>query len=292
MIKSMTGFGRSIYENEGREYIIEIKSVNNRYNDISIKMPRSLNYLEERIKKEILNSVSRGKIDLYITFNNNSDLGKDIKINTDIAKKYINELKKLSTQTNIIDNINIIDISKFPDVLNIKVDETAEEVIEGELLTALSKAIDSFVDMRTREGIKISKDLETRIKVISGKVEQISKVSTGLVEEYIVKLETRIKELLKTDVVDQTRLAQEVVIYSDKCSVEEEITRLRSHISQFLNLIKEEKPVGKKLDFLIQEMNRETNTIGSKANNLEITNLVVDVKTELENIREQVQNIE
>ena len=292
MIKSMTGFGRSIYENEGREYIIEIKSVNNRYNDISIKMPRSLNYLEERIKKEILNSVSRGKIDLYITFNNNSDLGKDIKINTDIAKKYINELKKLSTQTNIIDNINIIDISKFPDVLNIKVDETAEEVIEGELLTALSKAIDSFVDMRTREGIKISKDLETRIKVISGKVEQISQVSTGLVEEYIVKLETRIKELLKTDVVDQTRLAQEVVIYSDKCSVEEEITRLRSHISQFLNLIKEEKPVGKKLDFLIQEMNRETNTIGSKANNLEITNLVVDVKTELENIREQVQNIE
>lgn len=292
MIKSMTGFGRSIYENEGREYIIEIKSVNNRYNDISIKMPRSLNYLEERIKKEILNSVSRGKIDLYITFNNNSDLGKDIKINTDIAKKYIDELKKLSTQTNIIDNINIIDISKFPDVLNIKVDETAEEVIEGELLTALSNAIDSFVDMRTREGIKISKDLETRIKIISEKVEQISKVSTGLVEEYIVKLETRIKELLKTDVVDQTRLAQEVVIYSDKCSVEEEITRLRSHISQFLNLIKEEKPVGKKLDFLIQEMNREINTIGSKANNLEITNLVVDVKTELENIREQVQNIE
>ena len=133
---------------------------------------------------------------------------------------------------------------------------------------------------------------ENLIGIISEKIEQISNISTGLVEEYIVKLETRIKELLKTDVIDQTRLAQEVVIYSDKCSVEEEITRLNSHISQFLNLTNENIAVGKKLDFLIQEMNRETNTIGSKANNLEITNLVVDIKTELENIREQVQNIE
>ena len=160
------------------------------------------------------------------------------------------------------------------------------------MLTALSNSIKSFIDMREKEGSKIKQDLEERIKVISEKIEKISNISTGLVEEYIVKLETRIKELLKTDVVDQSRLAQEVVIYSDKCSVEEEITRLKSHISQFLNLTNEDIPVGKKLDFLIQEMNRETNTIGSKANNLEITNLVVDIKTELENVREQVQNIE
>ena len=288
----MTGFGRSIYENEGREYLIEIKSVNNRFNDINIKMPRSLNYLEEKIKKQILKFVSRGKIDLYITFNNNSDLGKNIKLNTEVAKKYIDELKKLSKETEIIDNINIMDISKFPDVLNIRVEETAEEIIEKELLIALSNSIKSFIDMREKEGDKIKQDLEGRIKVISDKINEISNISTGLVEEYIVKLETRIKELLKTDVVDQTRLAQEVVIYSDKCSVEEEITRLKSHISQFLNLTNEDIPVGKKLDFLIQEMNRETNTIGSKANNLQITNLVVDIKTELENIREQVQNIE
>lgn len=292
MIKSMTGFGRSVYENEGREYLIEIRSVNNRFNDINVKMPRSLNYLEEKIKKEILNSVSRGKIDLFITFNNNSDLGKSIKLNTEIAKKYIKELKKLSKETEIIDNINIMEISKFPDVLNIRVEETAEEIIEKELLIALNTAIKSFIDMREKEGSKIKQDLENRIKIISNKIKEISNISTGLVEEYIVKLETRIKELLKTDVVDQTRLAQEVVIYSDKCSVEEEITRLKSHISQFLNLTTENIPVGKKLDFLIQEMNRETNTIGSKANNLEITNLVVDIKTELENIREQVQNIE
>ena len=292
MIKSMTGFGRSVYENEGREYLIEIKSVNNRFNDINIKMPRSLNYLEEKIKKEILKSVSRGKIDLYITFNNNSDLGKSIKLNTEIAKKYIEELKKLSKETEIIDNINIMEISKFPDVLNIKVEEAAEEIIEKELLTALNNSIKSFIDMREQEGSKIKQDLEKRIRVILEKIEKISSISTGLVEEYIVKLETRIKELLKTDVVDQTRLAQEIVIYSDKCSVEEEITRLKSHISQFLNLTNEDIPVGKKLDFLIQEMNRETNTIGSKANNLGITNLVVDIKTELENVREQVQNIE
>ena len=292
MIKSMTGFGRSTYENEGREYIIEIKSVNNRFTDINIKMPRNVNYLEEKIRKQILSNISRGKVEVSIQLNNNSDLGKKINLNTDIAKKYVEELKKLSEETNIIDNINIMDVARFPDVLNIRIDEEAEEVIEKELFTALDSAIDSFLDMRQKEGSKIKVDLENRIEVIKRKIEQISSISAGLVDEYVVKLETRIKELLKTDVVDQTRLAQEVVIYSDKCSVEEEITRLKSHISQFLNLLNENIAIGKKLDFLIQEMNRETNTIGSKANNLEITNFVVDIKTELENIREQIQNIE
>ena len=292
MIKSMTGFGRSTYENEGREYIIEIQSVNNRFTDINIKMPRNLNYLEEKIRKQILSNISRGKVEVSIQLNNNSDLGKKINLNTDIAKKYVEELKKLSEETNIIDNINIMDVARFPDVLNIRIDEEAEEVIEKELFTALDSAIDSFLDMRQKEGSKIKVDLENRIEVIKQKIEQISSISAGLVDEYVVKLETRIKELLKTDVVDQTRLAQEVVIYSDKCSVEEEITRLKSHISQFLNLLNENIAIGKKLDFLIQEMNRETNTIGSKANNLEITNFVVDIKTELENIREQIQNIE
>ena len=292
MIKSMTGFGRSTYENDGREYIVEIKSVNNRFNDINIKMPRNLNYLEEKIRKQILSNISRGKVEVSIQLNNNSDLGKKINLNTDIANRYIEEIKKLTEETNIIDNITIMDIAKFPDVLNIKIDEEAEEIIEKELFIALDSAIDSFLDMRQKEGSKIKVDLENRIEVIKQKIEQISSISAGLVDEYVVKLETRIKELLKTDVVDQTRLAQEVVIYSDKCSVEEEITRLKSHISQFLNLLNENIAIGKKLDFLIQEMNRETNTIGSKANNLEITNFVVDIKTELENIREQIQNIE
>ena len=180
----------------------------------------------------------------------------------------------------------------MPEVFNLKIEDEDEELLWGELSECLNNAITSFIIMRETEGTKIKEDLEKRIELVLEKINKISGISTGLVEEYIVKLEKRVNELLKVTPVDETRLAQEIVIYSDKCSVEEELTRLRSHISQFLNLLSEDKAIGKKLDFLIQEMNRETNTIGSKANSLEITNLVVDIKTEIENIREQVQNIE
>ena len=292
MLKSMTGFGRSKYEIDGREYLVEIKSVNNRYSDVSIKMPRSISFLEEKVKKVVSSAITRGKVDVFISFSNYSEKGKSIKFNTELAKKYIEELKLLKDETDIIDNIGVIDISKMPEVFNLKVDEEDDKLLWTELEECLNNALTSFVLMRETEGNKIKEDLENRIKEVSKQIEKISKISTGLVEEYIVKLEKRVNDLLKTAVVDEARLAQEIVIYSDKCSVEEELTRLRSHIVQFLNLLNEDKAVGKKLDFLIQEMNRETNTIGSKANNLEITNLVVDIKTEIENIREQVQNIE
>lgn len=292
MLKSMTGFGRSKYENEGREYLVEIKSVNNRYSDISIKLPRNIIFLEEKVKTAISNSISRGKVDVFINFINNSEKGKKIKINTELAKQYIDELKRLQNETEIIDNIGIMEICKMPEVLNLEIEDDDEILLWQELSECLNNAITSFLLMRENEGAKIKEDLEKRIECVKEKIEKISEISTGLVEEYVVKLEKRVNELLKTSVVDETRLAQEIVIYSDKCSVEEELTRLRSHISQFLNLLNETNPIGKKLDFLIQEMNRETNTIGSKANSLEITNLVVDIKTEIENIREQVQNIE
>lgn len=293
MIKSMTGFGRSKYEVDRREYLVEIKSVNNRYSDISIKMPRNISFLEEKVKKLIANNISRGKIDVFINFTNNSEKGKEIKINAELAKMYIEELRKLQNETEIIDNIGIMDIAKMPEVLNLKIENEDEELLWQELEECLNNAVTGFVLMRETEGKKIKEDLEKRIAIIKQKIEKISEISTGLIEEYIVKLEKRINELLKNTVIDEARLAQEVVIYSDKCSVEEELTRLKSHISQFLDFLNEEgMPIGKKLDFLIQEMNRETNTIGSKANNLEITNLVVDIKTEIENIREQVQNIE
>ena len=292
MLKSMTGFGRSKYENEGREYLVEIKSVNNRYNDISIKLPRNISFLEEKVKTAITNSISRGKVDVFINFINNSEKGKKIQINTELAKQYIEQLKNLQTETGIIDNIGIMEICKMPEVLNLKIEDDDENLLWQELSECLNNAITSFLLMRENEGEKIKEDLEKRIEHVKEKIEKISEISTGLVEEYVVKLKKRVNELLKTTVVDDTRLAQEIVIYSDKCSVEEELTRLRSHISQFLNLLNEINPIGKKLDFLIQEMNRETNTIGSKANNLEITNFVVDIKTELENIREQIQNIE
>lgn len=290
-MKSMTGFGRANYENDGRIYNIEIKSVNHRYTDVSVKMPRSISYLEEKVKKEITNSISRGKVDVYITFENNSAKGKNIKINKELAKIYIDELKELASENDINSNIPVTEISKFPDVLVIENVEE-EDIIWNELEVVLKEALENFIVMRTQEGNKIKEDLEKRIARIEEKVSKISEYSTGLVEEYVVKLETRIKEILKTDVVDHERLNQEIVIYADKCSIEEELTRLNSHIVQFRNFINMENPIGKKIDFLIQEMNRETNTIGSKSGSLEITNMVIEIKTEIEDIREQIQNIE
>lgn len=290
-MKSMTGFGRARYEDNNRIYNIEIKSVNHRYNDITVKLPRSISYLEEKIKREISSKISRGKIDIFINFENNSAEGKNIRINKELAEIYIKELKEIASENGINENIPVTEISKFPDVLTIENIED-EDTIWKELLICLSDAISNFLQMRENEGNKIKEDLNTRIEKVLNKVCEISKYSTGLVNEYVVKLETRIKEILKTDVIDKERLAEEVVIYADKCSVEEEITRLNSHINQFKELINVDTPIGKKIDFLIQEMNRETNTIGSKSGSLLITNLVIDIKTELEDIREQIQNIE
>ncbi|MBR0350527.1 MAG: YicC family protein [Clostridia bacterium] len=291
MIKSMTGYGKSTISQNLREYQVEIKSINHRYSDISIKMPRKICYLEDEVKKEILKQVNRGKVDVFISFYDSSKEGNDVKINTEIAKLYINQLRSLAQEENLNSNIEVTDIARFPDVLEIK--QTSEdETIKLELLEAVKQATTELIKMREAEGTKINLDFQNRLKYIEDKVVKISKLSTGLIDNYVVKLEDRIKELLKTDTVDQTRLAQEVVLYADKCSVEEEITRLNSHIAQFRKLLETNEPIGKKLDFLVQEMNRETNTIGSKANNLEITNLVVDIKTEIENIREQIQNVE
>ncbi len=287
----MTGYGKANLEKNEKEYQVEIKSVNHRYLDISVKMPRMLSYLEEAVKKEIATYVKRGKIDVFITFQNNSTEGKEIKINTEIAKIYIDELKRLAKQEEISANIEVTEISKFPDVLSIQ-NNQEDETIKDELIETVRRATKNLVQMRQVEGQKIAEDLRERIQTIQEKVKEISSLSTGLIEEYVVKLEGRIKEILKNQEVDPARLAQEVVIYADKCSVEEEVTRLKSHISQFQKLLDSEEAIGKKLDFIIQEMNRETNTIGSKANNLEITNNVIDVKTELENVREQIQNIE
>ena len=291
MIKSMTGYGRAKLSKDDREYQIEIKSVNHRYLDISVRIPKQLSYLEETIKKEIAKKVKRGKIDVFVTFENNSLEGKEIKINTELAKAYIDELKKLAEKENILSDIQVTEISKYPDVLNIQSSQDDEKITE-EVLETITIATDNLVQMRETEGNKISEDLLKRLNIINKKVEEIAKLSTGLIEEYVVKLEERITEILKTQEIDKTWLAQEVVIYADKCSIEEEVTRLNSHISQFKNLLNSNEAIGKKLDFIIQEMNRETNTIGSKANNLEITNGVIDIKTEIENIREQVQNIE
>lgn len=287
----MTGYGKANLTKNEKEYLVEIKSVNHRYLDICVKMPKVLSYLEEEVKKEIAKQIKRGKIDVFITFQNNQAKAKDININQEIAKIYIDELKKLAKQEEILANIEVTEIAKLPDVLVIQ-NNQEDESVKDELLEVVSHATDKLLQMRTIEGSKMAEDIRTRIQLIQEKVKEISLLSTGLIEEYVVKLEGRIKEILNNNEVEKARLAQEVVIYADKCSVEEEITRLKSHLSQFEKLLNTTEAMGKKLDFIMQEMNRETNTIGSKANNLEITNDVIDIKTELENIREQIQNIE
>ena len=291
-MNSMTGFGRAKLESSTREYLVEIRSVNHKYADITVKIPRNLLYLEDKIRKAVLNRISRGKIEIYVNYANYGLEGKNIIINKELAKKYIEELSLLAEENNISSGLRATEISKMPDVLNVQVEDDASELIWNELSECLENALDNFVEMRKLEGEKIKQDLENRLQIIAKNVDEISNYSTGLVEEYVVKLEERIKEILKVDVVDQTRLAQEIVIYSDKFSTEEELTRLKSHISQFAKLMSLEGPCGKKIDFLVQEMNRETNTIGSKAGKLEITNLVIELKAELEDIREQIQNIE
>ncbi len=291
MIKSMTGFGRGKYENEGRIYTVEIKSVNHKYSDINIRLPRFLNSVEDNIRKRINAEISRGKIDVFINFENFSSRGTSIKINKELAKEYLTQLKSLAEETNIDFNVSVIDVSKLPEILKLE-DEEDEELISSELMIAVDEAIKNFVKMRETEGTKLIEDIEKRIYLIEEKVKEITSFSSTLVEDYIAKLQERVNELLKPGTVDENRLMQEIVIFSDKSSIEEELTRLKSHISQFLNLIKQSSPIGKKIDFLIQEINREVNTIGSKANCLEITNRVIEIKTEVENIREQIQNIE
>ena len=291
MVKSMTGYGKSSLSINSREYQVEIKAVNHKYIDTNIKMPRVISYLEEDIRKLIASKIKRGKIDVLISFENFSKDGNDIRINTELAKIYIQNLRKLAEEENISANIEVTEITRLPDVLIIK-NNFDEDQIKTELLQTVEDAINQLIEMRQNEGEKISRDILTKIAEIETKKQEIFSLSTGLIDEYIVKLETRIKELLNTEELDKSRLMQEVVIYADKCSVEEEITRLTSHIEQLRNLINADEPSGKKLDFIIQEMNRETNTIGSKANNLEITNRVVDIKTILEDVREQIQNIE
>ena len=278
MIKSMTGYGKEFLIIDSREYQVEIKSVNHRYLDISIKLPRALSYLEEKIKRIIASKVKRGKFDVYVNFINNSTEGKNIKINTEIAKMYIKELKELAENENLISDINVMEIAKLPEVLNIQ-NTQEDDIIEKELEKVMTNAVDNLIAMRVAEGNKIEKDLIERLDIINEKVKEISELSTGLIQEYVVKLEGRIKELLTDQDIDKNRLAQETVIYADKCSIQEEVTRLDSHIAQFKQILNSNEAMGKKLDFLIQEMNRETNTIGSKANNLEITNAVIDIKT-------------
>lgn len=291
-MRSMTGFGRQILECNGRRYIIEIKSVNNKYCDISIKLPRTISFAEEVIKKEIAKKISRGKVEVVINYEEYDAIENKVTINKKVVKEYINQINQIAQELEINNNMDISRILTLPEALTIN-RKNDEDEIKKELIDCTKKVVEDFIMMRETEGNIIKEDLTKRVDKIESIVEKISAKSAGLIEEYVVKLKKRIKELLNTDVIDKERLAQEVVIYADKSSVEEEITRLKSHIIQIRKIMNNvEDAIGKKLDFIIQEMNRETNTIGSKSASAEITNLVIDMKVEIEDIREQIQNIE
>lgn len=290
-MKSMTGFGRASLESNGKNYIIEIKTVNNKYSDITVKSPKRLSFMEDKIRKQIANRITRGKVEVSVSFFDFSNKSKNVVLNKEIAKEYIKQLREIADENNLSENISVVEIAKLPDILN-SIDSDNDEEIASEALQCLNMALDSLIEMRKAEGENIKQDLLIRIERVQNLVDKIAENSKGIVEEYVSKLEKRVKEILKTDVVDENRIAQEAVIYADKTSIEEELTRLNSHIVQFKELANSDGPVGKKLDFMIQEMNRETNTIGSKAGSGEITKAVIDLKVELEDIREQIQNIE
>jgi len=292
MIKSMTGFGRGTMDEGGIGFVIEIKSVNHRYLDLNIKMPRSLNSLEDKIKKIITKKLSRGKIDVFITQNKAFGQNEIASLNTILADSYIKCLQDIKERYKLIDDISVSLIAKFPDVVQLEQQDTDVDKAWEVLVTPLNNAVDDLVAMRIVEGEKLKEDILVRSQFIGDCVTKIEGKASTVVVNYRERLNSRIKELVKNVPVDENRIATEVAIYADKASIDEEIVRLRSHLYQVNENLALNEPVGRKLDFIVQEMNREANTIASKADDLDIVNFTLNIKSEIEKIREQIQNIE
>ncbi|MEA4828361.1 MAG: YicC/YloC family endoribonuclease [Clostridium sp.] len=293
MVKSMTGFGRAMTkEGSSHSFTIEAKSVNHRYLDLNIKMPRNLLSLENKIREIIKEKINRGKVDVFITQNTYGKEDVEVNFNEALGDSYIKALENIRDRYNINDDICVSLIAKFPEVISLeKKEEDIEEIFQY-LYMPLVDAIDSLVSMRETEGIKLTEDITSKCDTIKDLVDVIEKRSPLVVKEYKNKLNNRLKELIENSSIDETRVAAEVAIFADKAAIDEEIVRLNSHIIQMKETLKKNEPVGRKLDFIIQEMNREANTISSKANDLEIVNLTIDIKNYIEKIREQIQNIE
>lgn len=294
MVKSMTGFGRSEYTDDKRVITAEIKSVNHRYCDISVRMPRRYSFAEEKIKSTVKETIRRGKIEVSIMVENTADDDVNIKLNTAIAKQYVDSLNELKSALGMDDPIRLEYIASMPDVLRSVPDVEDEDEITRLLCGVVADAVKRHDEMRRIEGEKLSEDILMRGGLIAGLVKEIEERSPETVNEYAEKLKARITEMIGGSIVaTEERILLEAAVFADKVNVTEETVRLASHIHQLENIItKSSQPDGKKLDFLVQEMNREANTIGSKANDLEITNRVLAIKSEIEKIREQVQNIE
>ena len=293
MVKSMTSFGRARSE-EGRErlFSVEMKSVNHRYLDMNIRMPKSIFPLEEKIRKLISARLNRGKVDVYINLKNFSNGGEVAKVNEALAKSYFECLNKIAEELSIENDATATKIARFPDVISIEEkEENINEVFE-EIKTLIEDSLDKMVEMRAREGEKLKEDILGKLQVIEELVLNIEEIADVIPKQYKLKLEERLKELTKGMEIDENRIATEIAIFADKATVDEEIIRLRSHISQMRSTLDLNEPKGRKLDFIVQEMNREANTIASKSNDMKMTNIVIDIKNIIEKIREQVQNIE
>lgn len=292
MIKSMTGFGRCEVTEGTRKITVEMKSVNHRYLDVNIKMPKKLNFFETAIRSELKNYIQRGKVDIFISYEDMAESNVCVKYNKDLAAEYMKYLWKMSEDFSLDNDVRVSTLSRYPEVLTMEEQTVDEEELWQFLGKAVRGAAQAFVETRIREGENIREDLLAKLSAMLADVEFIERRSPQIITEYKQKLRDKIKELLEDSQIDETRLLTEVTIFADKVCVDEELVRLRSHITATRESLQEGGSVGRKLDFIAQEMNREANTILSKTTDLETSNKAIELKTEIEKVREQIQNIE
>lgn len=292
MIKSMTGFGRAEAVSRERKVSVELKSVNHRYLDLNIKMPKRLSYFEGEIRNVMKTYIRRGKVDVFITYEDYTMGGMALKYNAELAKEYLGYLNQMSEELGIENDIRVSTLSRYPDVFTMEEQAPDEEELWNFLEGPLQEACRKFVETRQREGANLKQDLLGKLDGLEAKVDVVEKRSPEVVKAYREKLEAKMHELLEDNQIDDSRIAAEVILFSDKICNDEETVRLRSHIHGMRKILDEDEGVGRKMDFMAQEMNREANTILSKSNDLTVSNAAIDLKTEIEKIREQIQNIE
>lgn len=292
MIKSMTGYGRAVMQLHGRGITVEIKSVNHRYFDCSVRLPRIYAFVEDALKKAAQARVSRGKIEISLIIDESGIDDVNISFNENVFDAYYTAMKTMCGKYDIRDDISVVSMSRFPEVFSITRKDMDEDEVKADILECTEKALDDFTAMRAKEGERLFEDISNRSVIISSMVDAIEQRAPQISRLYHEKLTARIREILEGANPDEGRLLTEAAIFADRAAIDEEIVRLRSHLTQLTDMITSDDAVGRKLDFLIQEFNREANTIGSKANDLDLSRIVVDLKSEIEKIREQVQNVE
>ena len=292
MIKSMTGYGRAVETRNGREFTVELRSVNNRYLDCTVKLPRSLSFAEEAVKQAVKQAVSRGKVDVFITVKSENTDDAKISLNAAVVEGYLAAMRQMVDSYSVKDDISVSVLSRMNDVFTVEKPEVDEEQLKADLLSVLDQALTGYNAMRSTEGAALDRDLRSRGETILELVSQVEAGNGQTVIDYRTRLENKLKEVLATTNIDESRILTEAAIFADKVAVDEETVRLRSHLQQMNTMLSGGGAVGRKLDFLLQEMNREANTIGSKCTDVKLARIVVDIKAELEKIREQTQNIE